>query len=35
MSEPRTTPRERDKPVFQPGNRGCPTPEDPRERAAG
>lgn len=28
MPEPRTTPKERDKPAFQPGT---PTPEDPRE----
>jgi hypothetical protein len=29
MPEPHTTPREHDKPVFQPG---APTPEDPRQR---
>jgi|GEM_PF-1743771 len=29
MPEPRTTPKEHDKPVFQPGK---PTPEDPRQR---
>ena len=28
MPEPRTTPKEHDKPAFQPGT---PTPEDPRE----
>jgi hypothetical protein len=28
MTEPQTTPREHDKPIFQPGN---PTPEDPRQ----
>jgi hypothetical protein len=28
---PRTTPSEHDKPVFQPGNPGTPTPEDPRQ----
>lgn len=29
MPEPRTTPKEHDKPVFQPGK---PTPEDPRQQ---
>jgi hypothetical protein len=29
MPEPRTTPKEHDKPVFEPGS---PTPEDPRQR---
>jgi hypothetical protein len=28
MPDPRTSPRERDKPAFQPGT---PTPEDPRQ----
>jgi hypothetical protein len=32
MAEPRTTPQEHDKPVFQPATPGEPTPEDPRER---
>jgi hypothetical protein len=31
MPEPRTTPQEHDKPVFQPTTPGSPTPEDPRE----
>jgi hypothetical protein len=30
MPEPRTTPREHDVPVFQPGR---PTPEDPRKES--
>jgi hypothetical protein len=32
MPEPRTTPNEHDKPVFQPTTPGGPTPEDPRQR---
>jgi hypothetical protein len=32
MPEPRTTPNEHDKPVFQPTTPGAPTPEDPRQR---
>jgi hypothetical protein len=32
MPEPRTTPNEHDKPVFQPTTPGVPTPEDPRQR---
>jgi hypothetical protein len=32
MPEPRTTPQEHDKPVFQPTTPSPPTPEDPRER---
>jgi hypothetical protein len=31
MPEPKTTPREHDKPVFQPVTPGEPTPEDPRQ----
>ena len=31
MPEPKTTPREHDKPVFQPVTPGQPTPEDPRQ----
>ena len=32
MPEPRTTPNEHDKPVFQPTTPTGPTPEDPRQR---
>jgi hypothetical protein len=31
MPEPKTTPGEHDKPVFQPLTPGEPTPEDPRQ----
>jgi hypothetical protein len=30
-SDPQTTPGGHDKPVFQPGSPGTPTPEDPRQ----
>jgi hypothetical protein len=32
MPNPRTTPNEHDKPVFQPTTPTGPTPEDPRQR---
>lgn len=32
VPEPQTTPKEHDKPVFQPVTPGTPTPEDPRQR---
>jgi hypothetical protein len=31
MPTPHTSPNEHDKPVFQPGTPGTPTPEDPRQ----